>query len=386
MSYLADPANPPKTGDVFYVSLSATGIGNTCAGIYAYPQLILPAGVSLAISGAHPVQCFLKFPNSNSFTQDTSSDCPQSLSAGAQGYNLTFIGGNGFWPLPPGGTIEMHVPVKSTVAGALTIGSYIQTADGEGNGVMAPSLVAIVDPAATPPAQQIGIEYGDPSISNQVQAAAAHRPGQRQPARFRRQPQQRGQRDRAAWPAADRPGDELHGARISDRHLRVSSRSAASRHWSSNVNTQISGTFTTLYPAYNYCWRIRGDDLGGDLLRQLGAVHRPLGATQLHGPDDDPTRHRQSELLQRRPATAAPPRPARPAPPAARPSATAAPASTSSRHHRPRHRQPPRRRRRPAPPRRHRSRRHPRRRPSPNSYPTRPRRRSRVRSSSWRPV
>ncbi len=140
MSYLADPANPPKTGDVFYVSLSATGIGNTCAGIYAYPQLILPAGVSLAISGAHPVQCFLKFPNSNSFTQDTSSDCPQSLSAGAQGYNLTFIGGNGFWPLPPGGTIEMHVPVKSTVAGALTISSYIQTADGEGNGVMAPSV------------------------------------------------------------------------------------------------------------------------------------------------------------------------------------------------------------------------------------------------------
>jgi hypothetical protein len=261
MSYLADPANPPTTGSVFYVSLSATGIGNTCAGIYAYPQLILPANVSLAISGAHPVQCFLKFPNGNSFVQDTSSDCPQNLSTGAQGYNLTFIGGNGFWPLPQGGTVEMHVPVTASMAGALTFQSYVQTADGEGNGTMAPSVLAIVNSAATPIVQQIGIEYASPSITSQTTITSG-------PAAGAVNVSIKGFIDNHsnAGSALAELGQPPTGAGANCTSP-VSPSGIMSGFFdtapvtlatgATNVNTQITGQFTTLFPGHNYCWRLK---------------------------------------------------------------------------------------------------------------------------------
>lgn len=165
LSYYADPANPPKVGDVYYVAIDVTGIGNTCAGIYADVNMILPANTSLAVSSQHPVLCYLGLPRASSFTRDT-GDCPQSLPLGIHGYSLDPVHANPpFWPLPQGGTVEIQVPVVSSAPlnGTSQLHGYVQLADGEFDPTLVPNLVTIVDPAATPAAQQIGITYADPT-------------------------------------------------------------------------------------------------------------------------------------------------------------------------------------------------------------------------------
>ncbi len=165
LSYYADPANPPKVGDVYYVAIDVTGIGNTCAGIYADVNMILPANTSLAVSSQHPVLCYLGLPGASSFTRDT-GDCPQSLPLGIHGYSLDPVHANPpFWPLPQGGTVEIQVPVVSSAPlnGTSQLHGYVQLADGESDPTLVPNLVTIVDPASTPSTQQIGITYADPT-------------------------------------------------------------------------------------------------------------------------------------------------------------------------------------------------------------------------------
>src|SRR5947209_12169144 len=44
LSYYADPANPPQTGQVYYVAIDVTGIGDTCTGAYGDIELSMPSG------------------------------------------------------------------------------------------------------------------------------------------------------------------------------------------------------------------------------------------------------------------------------------------------------------------------------------------------------
>jgi hypothetical protein len=151
LSYYVDPANPPQTGQVYYVAIDVTGIGNTCAGIYADINLTIPSGTAPAVSAQNPVKCYLQFPRSNSFVRDTGAECPQNLPVGAHGYSLDPVGVSPpFWPLPQGAAVELQVPVVSTqpLNGTSQLHGFVQLADGESNPTLAPSLVTIVNPAA----------------------------------------------------------------------------------------------------------------------------------------------------------------------------------------------------------------------------------------------
>lgn len=172
LSYQADPADPPRVGQTYYVAIDLTAIGNTCAGIYADVELALPSGTVPAVSASDPVRCLLEFPGSSSFVRDTSSDCPQALPAGPYGYGLNPVGVNPpFWPLPQGGTVEVQVPVVSDwpLHGADRLQGVVQLADGEYDPVLTPTLAMIVDPNGTAPAQRIGVAYPDPSITGNAQ-------------------------------------------------------------------------------------------------------------------------------------------------------------------------------------------------------------------------
>jgi hypothetical protein len=171
MSYYFNPAAPPATGQTYYVAVNVAGIGNTCAGIYADIELSLPTGTTLAISPSTPVECFLQFPGTSSYTRDT-VDCPQSLGTGALGagfIGLDPLSNPPFWPLPDGGTVEVNIPVKSTIAGTNQISGTVQLADGESDPILRTYIDSIVDTATqVSTGTEVSISYADPSITSQV--------------------------------------------------------------------------------------------------------------------------------------------------------------------------------------------------------------------------
>jgi hypothetical protein len=165
LSYYVNPSAPTQAGQVYYVAIDVTGIGNTCAGIYADVNLIMPNGTTPAVSASHPVYCYLGFPGASSYTRDT-QDCPQNLSAGLYGYSLDPVNANPpFWPLPQGGTVEIQVPVVSSGAGDLGFEGYVQLADGDLDPTLAPTMQVIVDQASQQQqtAPTISITYQTPS-------------------------------------------------------------------------------------------------------------------------------------------------------------------------------------------------------------------------------
>ena len=58
-SVVYDDAAPPKVGEVFYVVVEGAGIGDPypCVGQKMKADILLPAGVDLAVSAANPIRC-----------------------------------------------------------------------------------------------------------------------------------------------------------------------------------------------------------------------------------------------------------------------------------------------------------------------------------------
>ncbi len=249
LSYYTDPANPPKAGDVYYVAIDLTGIGNTCAGIYADINLITPSGTAPAVSATHPVLCYLGLPNASSFTRDT-QDCPQNLQLSSHGYSLDPLHANPpFWPIPQGGTVEIQVPVVSTTAGTHTFNGYVQLADGEFDPTLVPTLYTVVDPSNVNTGggtqnTQIGVFYQTPSISNQSQPVA----GGAVSVNFTGWVQNNGNSGSvvAEVAKADSAGD-------CSNPTTIFTSSPASLQY---PQTEITGSFTGLYPGGAYCWRL----------------------------------------------------------------------------------------------------------------------------------
>jgi hypothetical protein len=252
LSYYVDPANPPQTGNVYYVAIDVTGIGNTCPGIYADINLIMPSGTAPAVSASNPVRCYLGFPGATSFVRDTGSECPQSLPLGAHGYSLDPVGVNPpFWPLPQGATVELQVPVVSSqpLNGTSQLHGFVQLADGEFNPTLAPSLATIVNPAGAQNVggqnQQIGVVYQTPSISGQSQNPSTHAVS----ASFTGFVQNN-----------SNPGNVV--AQLG-KAAAVGDCTNPTVIFTSNTTTlqvpqtSVSGSFTGLYPGGAYCWRIK---------------------------------------------------------------------------------------------------------------------------------
>ena len=254
LSYYADPASPPQVGQVYYVAIDATGIGNACAGIYADINLTMPSGTAPAISAQFPVRCYLQFPGHNNYVQDTGSECPQSLPVGSHGYSLDPQGVNPpFWPLPQGASVEIQVPVVSTqvLNGTSQLHGYVQLADGEFDPTLTPSLVVIVNPQNTPVAQQIGIVYQNPSISSQQQPTT-NGPVNVSFTGFVQNNSNPGSAV-AELGKADSAGD-------CSNPVSIFTSNSATLH---SPNTSITGTFTSLYPGGAYCWRIKATVTSG---------------------------------------------------------------------------------------------------------------------------
>src|SRR5450756_3167486 len=51
-------AGQPALNTTYYVHVVIAGLGNSCSGMRAYPDLALPANTSLANDSSNPVYCF----------------------------------------------------------------------------------------------------------------------------------------------------------------------------------------------------------------------------------------------------------------------------------------------------------------------------------------
>ena len=252
LSYFADPANPPQVGQVYYVALDIAGIGDTCSGAYGSFELSMPSGTAPAISAANPVRCYLKPRTSNTYT-NVAGNCPQSLQVGPHGYYLNPTNTNPpFWPVVQGDAVEVQVPVVSSAPlnGTDQFHAFVQLADGETDPFMAPSLLAIVNPSGSQNVsgtnKQIGIVYANPTITGQTTNGNStvnanflgyvennSNPGTAY----------------AELAKADAAGDCTSPVLFNPT---IKSNVASLQ----NPQTQITGTWTTLYPGGAYCFRI----------------------------------------------------------------------------------------------------------------------------------
>jgi len=115
VGFLADlNAGQPALNTIYYVHVVISGLGNSCSGMRAYPDLALPASTSLAIGPGNPVYCFYD-------GVQFASGCPQSLPSssyhtGAYAIPSTDAAHAYTWPIPQGHTLEFQIPVKSSTA------------------------------------------------------------------------------------------------------------------------------------------------------------------------------------------------------------------------------------------------------------------------------
>ena len=99
VGFLADlNAGQPALNTIYYVHVVISGLGNSCSGMRAYPDLALPASTSLAIGPGNPVYCFYD-------GVQFASGCPQSLPSstyhtGAYAIPFTLDGESAFMNQP----------------------------------------------------------------------------------------------------------------------------------------------------------------------------------------------------------------------------------------------------------------------------------------------
>ncbi len=125
----------PQTGEVYYVRVIMAGLG--CSGAWAHPELALPAGTSLAISAANPIRCFSERFGRGEARQPLTAagGCPTQAFPGvypgaSAGRFFSFPPqGQPYWPLPPGVSMTIEVPVQSTrVMSGIATNDYLVAA------------------------------------------------------------------------------------------------------------------------------------------------------------------------------------------------------------------------------------------------------------------
>ena len=117
---LLPPNRTPALGEVFYTHLIISHPGNPCGGSVIGLELLLPNGVTPAISAENPAFCFARVPNGPrliNLGNDSGYGCPQQLTQGLEGWAFraprntadggAWRSGQGFW-------LEFLVPVASS--------------------------------------------------------------------------------------------------------------------------------------------------------------------------------------------------------------------------------------------------------------------------------
>ena len=155
-SVLYDDAVPLRPGDVFYVSVETTAVGEPypCVDQKMRPDLRLPAGVSLAVSEANPIRC-VKWDYSVDPAVATAEValCPQAPQVPESGGTVGFgTSAGGMWTIPMFTGYEVQVPVVADEPGVKTFTFPVRIADGNANPILSPvsDVVEIVPDAAGP--------------------------------------------------------------------------------------------------------------------------------------------------------------------------------------------------------------------------------------------
>jgi hypothetical protein len=111
----ADPQALPKVGDTFYVRMLPARSGNGCGiAMHVHPEVVLPEGVSLAISAETPVRC-LDWDYLNDIATPLDG-CPQAPQSGIYGpaFDQETSGGPKPWPVPHLRGVVIEVPLRSS--------------------------------------------------------------------------------------------------------------------------------------------------------------------------------------------------------------------------------------------------------------------------------
>ena len=120
-------AQLPAVGEVFYAKLVLSHPGNPCAGSAVGIEVLLPAGVTTAISADNPAFCFARTPPNGSHANyllinlgaDAGYGCPQVLTQGIQGLAIRAPNGGaggGSWGMAAGFWLEFMLPLRSSTA------------------------------------------------------------------------------------------------------------------------------------------------------------------------------------------------------------------------------------------------------------------------------
>ena len=174
--FQADPRALPRVGDLFYVRTIPARVGNGCGiPMHVHVEVVLPVGVTTAISAATPVRCLLWDYVTDEATP--LAGCPQTPQAGTYGPAFDQEGPTGIrpWEIPYRRGVVIELPLRSSralkgVAGrpitcsrlsgrppcpAAAAGDNIQLAnwisDGIGDPWLSPSVPLFVEAAAPPP-------------------------------------------------------------------------------------------------------------------------------------------------------------------------------------------------------------------------------------------
>lgn len=155
-SVIYDDAVPLRAGDVFYVSVETTAVGNPypCLDQSMRPDLTLPSGISLAVSTANPIRCVKWDYNVDPYVGSPETVlCPQSVQAPESGGTVGFGTANGEnWTIPNGIGYEIQVPVVAAAQGIKTFTFPVRVVDGNSNPILKPvsDFVQILPAAEVP--------------------------------------------------------------------------------------------------------------------------------------------------------------------------------------------------------------------------------------------
>lgn len=164
-SVLYDDAAPPKTGEVFYVVVEGAALGDPypCVGQKMRPDILLPAGFSLAVSAATPIRCF-KWDYSGDGDPTSTPEtalCPTAPQPAQSGGNASFGTSAGeSWDMPQFTGYEIQVPVVASAAAYTPVEFAVRVLDGNTNPLInvtsdyvaiASSGAGTTPPTTTPP-------------------------------------------------------------------------------------------------------------------------------------------------------------------------------------------------------------------------------------------
>jgi len=154
-SVVYDDAAPPKVGEVFYVVVEGAGIGDPypCVGQKMKADILLPAGVDLAVSAANPIRCVRwDYGEGDPVSTPETALCPTAPQPPELGGAASFGTADGsMWDIPMGLGWEVQVPVVASASGYTSVEFAVRIADAEDNPVINVTSGYVPVAPGTPP-------------------------------------------------------------------------------------------------------------------------------------------------------------------------------------------------------------------------------------------